>query len=60
MPLKFYIWFLQLPPGTQNPDDNTPIDISNPFDVIVYIILPLVLVIGYVLWLRKKKQDKNH
>ena len=59
MLITLVTWFLQLPPGTQNPDDNNPINLSNPIEVIVYIILPIVLVIGYLLWLRKKKRDKN-
>ena len=53
MLITLVTWFLQLPPGTQNPDDNNPINLSNPIEVIVYIILPIVLVIGYLLWLRK-------
>lgn len=59
MLLALVSWVLQLPPGTQNPDDNNPINLSNPIEVIVYIILPIVLVIGYFLWSRKKKNDKN-
>ena len=54
-----FIYFLQLPPGTQNPDDNTPIDYTNPFEVLVYIILPLIIIAGYIFWKRKKKHDRN-
>ena len=50
---------LQLPIGTRNPDDNSPIDLTNAFDVIVYIILPVLMIIFYILWRNKKKKDKN-
>ncbi len=56
---KLYPFILQLPPGTRNPDDNSPIDLTSPFDVIVFIILPIMLVIFYILWRRKKKQDRE-
>ena len=49
---------LQMPIGTRNPDDNNPIDLTSTFDVIVYIILPILLIIFYILW-RKKKRDKK-
>lgn len=50
---------LQTPFGTQNPDANKPIDLSRPFDVIVYIILPILLVIFYFYWQKKQKDEKN-
>ncbi|MBJ7882815.1 adenylosuccinate synthetase [Gelidibacter salicanalis] len=50
---------IQLPPGTRNPDDNSPLDFTNAFDVIVYIILPILLIIFYVLWRRSKKRHKD-
>lgn len=57
---KLYLFLLlQLPIGTRNPDDNSPIDFGNAFDVIVYIILPVLMLIFYILWRKKKKKDKN-
>jgi heme/copper-type cytochrome/quinol oxidase subunit 2 len=55
---KLYLLLIQLPIGTPNPDDNKPIDFTNTFDVIVYIILPVVIIILYILW-RKQKKDKK-
>lgn len=52
-----YPLFLQLPIGTPNPDNNTPIDLTNPFDVMVYIILPILVIIFYILWRRKKRDN---
>lgn len=48
---------LQLPIGSRNPDDNSPIDLNSPFDLIVYIILPILMVVFYILWRKKKKED---
>ncbi|MHB0755384.1 adenylosuccinate synthetase [Polaribacter sp. M15] len=47
---------LQLPIGTPNPDDNQPLDLSDPFEVIVFIVLPILVIIFYFLW---KKQNNN-
>lgn len=53
------ITFTQLPLGTRNPDDNSPIDFTSPFEVIVYIILPILIAIFYIIWRRQKKQRRN-
>jgi hypothetical protein len=54
-----YYLLSQLPIGTRNPDDNSPIDLTSVFDVLVYIILPVLMIIFYILWRRKKKRDEN-
>lgn len=54
-----YPLLLQLPIGTRNPDDNSPIDLTNTFDVVMYIVLPILMIIFYILWRKKKKKDKN-
>ncbi|HEY9168372.1 MAG TPA: hypothetical protein VIN72_02690 [Lutibacter sp.] len=50
----------QKPTHSQNPQDNTPIDLNNLFDVIVFIILPIVVVIIYFLWRKQVKNDREH
>ena len=45
--------YLQLPPGTRNPDDNAPLDLTDPFNVIVFIILPIAAVVLYFVWRKK-------
>ncbi|RSC93103.1 adenylosuccinate synthetase [Tenacibaculum singaporense] len=52
--LTIYKLFMQLPIGTQNPDDNKPMDFSNPIEVIVFIVLPVFIIIMYILWKKKK------
>lgn len=49
---------LQLPIGTPNPDDNKPLDLSDPFEFIVVIVIPIVVFILYLLWKRKKNNKK--
>ncbi|PNW26380.1 adenylosuccinate synthetase [Formosa algae] len=53
-----YNLLAQLPLGTPNPDDNAPIDITDPFDLIVFIILPIIMVIFYIIWRKKKQNNK--
>ena len=62
--LFFFAPFLyaQKPTHSPNPQDNTPIDFNNLFDVIVFIVFPVGLFIGYFLWrkqVKKKKENKN-
>jgi heme/copper-type cytochrome/quinol oxidase subunit 2 len=56
--LFFFTAFIygQRPTHSQNPQNNTPIDLNNLFDVIVFVVLPIVVIIFYFLW---RKQVKN-
>ncbi len=54
-----YLTILQLPPGTQNPDDNTAVDFRDPFDLVVFVILPVVLIVLYLIWRKKRKNRKD-
>ncbi len=54
-----YCLLAQLPIGTRNPDDNGPIDLTSIFDVAVYIVLPILMIIFYIIWRRKKKRDRH-
>lgn len=49
-------YLLQIPTEVPHPDNNSPLDISNPFEVIVYIVIPLVLIVLYF-FLRKKRRS---
>lgn len=48
--------------NSPNPQDNTPIDLNNLFDVIVYIVLPILMFIFYFFWRKqvKKNRDKKN
>jgi hypothetical protein len=49
--------FAQKPTEVPKPSDK-PIDLSNPADIIIYIILPLVAVMFFFIWKRKRKIRK--
>lgn len=48
---------IQIPKGTPNPGESTGLDLSSPFDIIVFIILP-ILIIVFLLIRRQKKRRK--
>jgi len=50
---------LQIPKGVPNPADSEPLLINSTFDVILYIVLPVLILIGYFLWRRRKQKRKN-
>ena len=56
---KLHPLLLQLPITNRNSDDNSPIDLTSTFDVVVYIILPILMIIFYILWRKKKKERKG-
>ncbi len=49
---------LQIPREAPHPDNNTPLDFSNPFEIIVYIVIPVLLIVLYF-FLRKRKRANN-
>lgn len=51
------MWILQIPTEVPHPDNNTPLDITNPFEIIVYIVIPIVLLVVY--FFLRKKRHKN-
>ncbi|MBT8261539.1 MAG: adenylosuccinate synthetase [Bacteroidia bacterium] len=56
-PAKFSI--LQIPSGVPHPDDNTPVDLTNPADLIIYLVIPVVIVILYLVFIKRKKNISN-
>lgn len=56
---SFLFLLFQLPIGTPNPDDNSAIDLSSAFDVIVFIVLPIAMIVFYILWRKAKKKDRE-
>ncbi|TYB76283.1 adenylosuccinate synthetase [Bizionia myxarmorum] len=50
---------LQIPSYSQKPGDSGTIDLTRPFDLIVFIILPIVFIILYFAWKRMKKRDQE-
>jgi len=48
----------QTPTSTPNPRDTSGIDLSSPFDIIVYIVCPIAIFIFYLLYRKQKRNDK--
>jgi membrane protein DedA with SNARE-associated domain len=43
---------------SQNPRDSGIVDLTRPFDLIVFVILPIIIVVLYFIWKKQKKQDE--
>ena len=52
--------FIQIPREVPHPDNNTPLDLSNPFEIIVYIVIPIVLLVLYFFLRKKRHNIKNN
>lgn len=50
---------LQIPSYSQKPGESGTVDLTRPFDLIVFIILPIILIILYFAWKRMKKRDRE-
>lgn len=56
-----FLWstgMAQIPEGVPHPDQNTPIDFSSWSDIIIYIILPGVLIIGYIIFVYRRRRKQ--
>lgn len=49
---------IQIPTDVPNPANNTPVNLNNPFEVILYVIAPILLFVLY-LYLRKKSRSNK-
>lgn len=54
-----YPLVFQIPTNAPNPGDSGTVDLSKPFDLIVFIILPIVFVVLYFIWKRNKKREND-
>lgn len=52
------ISYSQKPTDVPNPS-NDSIDLSNPADIIIYIVLPLCAVLFYFIWREKRNKKEN-
>ncbi|MEM7086070.1 MAG: adenylosuccinate synthetase [Bacteroidota bacterium] len=49
----------QIPREAPHPDNNVPLDLSNPFELIVYVIIPITLIVLYFFLRKKRKTGQN-
>lgn len=47
--------YIQIPREVPHPSNNSPIDLSKPEDVIIYIVLPVVVIILLLIGRRRRK-----
>ncbi len=50
--------YAQKPTDVPKPSEK-PIDLSNPADIIIYIVLPLCAIVLVLIWKKKRKEDKK-
>ena len=59
--MTFLALVLQIPQGVPHPDENEPLLLQTPFDYILYVGMPLLILLGaYFWWRRKKKREKEN
>lgn len=51
---------LQLPTEVPNPSNNTAIDFTNIFDILLFVVAPLVLIVFYILLRKKSREDHSN
>ncbi len=47
---------LQIPSGVPHPDTNTPLDLTDPAELIIYVIIPMMIVILYLVAIKRKRK----
>lgn len=50
--------YAQKPTEVPKPSE-TPIDLSNPADVIIYIVLPICVIVLFLIYWGKRKKEKK-
>lgn len=50
--------YAQKPTDVPKPGEK-PIDLTNPADLIIYIVLPICIIILYFIWDRNRKNDRK-
>lgn len=57
--LSILFLMIQTPTSTPNPRDASGIDLSSPFDIIVYILCPIAIFVFYLLYRKQKRNDNK-
>ena len=50
---------LQIPTGVPHPDTNAPLDLTDPAELIIYVIIPLLILILYLVAIKGKRKTLN-
>lgn len=50
---------MQIPTDVPKPHNNSPIDPSSPVELIVFIILPILLIVTYIIVRRQRRKNRD-
>ena len=50
----------QIPTEVPKPQDNSPINLTDPFELIVFVILPVLFIIFFFVWRGRKKIETEN
>lgn len=51
--------YSQIPTEVPKPQDNSPVDFSEPVNIILFIVLPILVVVFVLIWRGKKQKDQT-
>ncbi|TRZ45415.1 adenylosuccinate synthetase [Robertkochia solimangrovi] len=54
---EVFVLLVQQPGNLPSPEDNTPLDLTSWSEVILYILLPILFMIFYFWWRKKRDRD---
>lgn len=52
-------FILQIPSEIPHPDSNTPLDFSNPMEILFYIGAPILIILCFILLRYQKRKKKK-
>lgn len=52
--------FAQIPTDVPHPDNNPPVDFSEPANIVIFIILPILAIVFFFIWRSKRKKESDH
>lgn len=55
--LSALLVYAQIPTEVPKPQDNRAVDFSDPTELIIFIVLPLIAVVLFIIWRGKKRKD---
>lgn len=51
--------YSQIPTDVPNPRDDRSVDFSEPANIVIFIVLPLLVVVFLLIWRSKNRKDKS-
>lgn len=51
--------YSQIPTEVPKPQDNPPVDFSEPVNIVLFIVLPIIAIVLVIIWLQKRRSEKT-